>query len=101
MNQPLLKKIYGMILLTGYSLLVSSCSAENKNKDEEVLRYMKEVEWPKAYREQDTVLLDRILANEFKMIGSDGSRSFKKEQLAYIKTHKPSYQSFKFNIDRL
>lgn len=69
--------------------------------DEKVLRYLKEVEWPKAYREQDTVLLDRILADEFKMIGSDGEWSSKKEELAYIRKNKPSYKSFKFNIKRL
>lgn len=69
--------------------------------DEKVLRYLKEVEWPKAYREQDTVLLDRILADEFKMIGSDGEWSSNKEELAYIRKNKPSYKSFKFNIKRL
>ena len=90
-----------LFILAGLSVLFQSCKEEKKTNDEEVLRYLKEVEWPKAYREQDTVLLGRILADEFKMIGSDGSRSSKKEELAYIKTHKPSYQSFKFNIDRL
>lgn len=62
---------------------------------------MKEVEWPKAYREQDTVLLDRILADEFKMIGSDGEYSNKKDQMDYIREHKPSYDSFRFEIRRL
>lgn len=74
---------------------------QTKADDEKALRYLKEVEWPKAYREQDTVLLDRILADEFKMIGSDGEWSSKKEELAYIKKNKPSYKSFKFNIKRL
>ncbi len=97
----LLKKMSCLFILAGLSVLFQSCKEEKKTNDEEVLRYLKEVEWPKAYREQDTVLLGRILADEFKMIGSDGSRSSKKEELAYIKTHKPSYQFFKFNIDRL
>jgi hypothetical protein len=74
---------------------------QTKADDEKALRYLKEVEWPKAYREQDTVLLNRILADEFKMIGSDGEWSSKKEELAYIKKNKPSYKSFKFNIKRL
>lgn len=73
----------------------------NNAADEKALRYLKEVEWPKAYREQDTVLLDRILAEEFKMIDSDGGYSTKKEQIDYIKTHKPNYISFKFVIKRL
>lgn len=83
-------------------IIIQSCStSKDTKKDEETLRHLKEVEWPKAYREQDTALLDRILADEFKMIGSDGIRSHKKAELEYIKTHKPSYESFRFNIDRL
>lgn len=69
--------------------------------DEKALRHLKQVEWPKAYREQDTVLLERILADEFQMIGSDGEWSNKKEQLRYISTHKPNYESFTFEINRL
>jgi hypothetical protein len=45
--------------------------------------------------------LENILADEFKMIGSDGEYSTKKEQIQYIKTHKPNYISFKFEIKRL
>jgi hypothetical protein len=88
--------------IAGLITFIQSCSTEkDTQKDEEVLRHLKEVEWPKAYREQDTALLDRILADEFKMIRSDGVRSTKKKELEYIKTHKPSYESFRFNIDRL
>lgn len=90
-----------MFIAVSVLLLLSCKSGDDTAQDEKTLRHLKEVEWPKAYREQDTALLDRILADEFKMIGSDGIRSSKKEELAYIKTHKPSYESFKFNIDRL
>lgn len=69
--------------------------------DLEQLRYLKEVEWPKAYRTQDTVLLDRILADEFQMIDAQGNWYTKKDELAYIKTHKPNYESFRFEIKRL
>ena len=69
--------------------------------DERVLRQIKEVEWPKAYQEQDTVLLNSILADEFKMINSDGEYSTKQDQLNYIKTHKSDNISFKFEIKRL
>ena len=71
------------------------------SSDLDALRYLKEVEWPQAYREQDTVLLDRILAEEFQMIDAGGHWSSKKEELAYIKAHKPSYESFRFEIRRL
>jgi hypothetical protein len=86
---------FSILLPTWYSF------GQTQTEDEKALRYLKEVEWPKAYREQDTVLLDRILADEFKMIGSDGGWSSKKEELAYIRKNKPSYKSFTFNIRRL
>lgn len=69
--------------------------------DKETLRYLKEVEWPKSYREQDQKLLDRILADEYQRIDADGAVSTKAEEMAYIKTNKPSYESFRFEIKRL
>ena len=41
------------------------------------------------------------MADEFKMIGSGGEYSTKREQIQYIKTHKPNYIFFKFEIKRL
>lgn len=87
-----------------FILIIAACSVysqDRKRADEEALRYLKEVEWPKAYREQDAALLSRILADEFQRIGSDGEYSTKKDEMEYIKTNKPSYISFKFNIKRL
>jgi len=72
-----------------------------QKSDEETLRYLKEVEWAKAYREQDTKLLDRILADEFQMIDNEGNWSNKKEEMEYIKNNKPTYTSFRFEIKRL
>lgn len=84
-----------------YTVVDNYNRQKNKESDEAVLRQLKTVEWPKAYREQDTVLLDRILADEFKMIDSDGEASTKRDQLAYIKHNKPGYISFSFTIERL
>ena len=89
------------ILCTVLAFTISQYHSHAQSSDEQILRHIKEVEWPKAYREQDTALLDKILADEFKMIGSDGEYSTKKEQIQYIKTHKPNYISFKFEIKRL
>src|SRR4030095_15136472 len=89
------------ILCISLLLSITQNNSYGQSSDEETLRHIKEVEWPKAYREQDTVLLDKILAEEFKMISSDGEYSTKKEQIQYIKTHKPHYTSFKFEIKRL
>jgi hypothetical protein len=93
--------VFTIILFLITSLQGFSQNDSVHSSDETTLRYLKEVEWPKAYREQDTLLLNRILAEEFKMIGSDGEYSTKKEQLQYIKTHKPDYISFRFVIKRL
>jgi ketosteroid isomerase-like protein len=84
-------------------LLVTSvqCLAQDLLTDKQKLRYLKEVEWPKAYREQDTVLLDRILAKEFQLIDASGEVTNKKDELAYIRKHKPGYSSFVFTIERL
>jgi len=69
--------------------------------DREKLTTLKEVLWPKAYREQDTILLDQILADEFQLIDADGNWSDKKFELDYIRKNKPSYDSFRFEIKRL
>ena len=74
---------------------------QNTADDIEILTFLKEVEWPKAYRNQDTVLLDRILADEFQMIDASGNWSTKRNELDYIKANKPSYDSFRFEIKRL
>ena len=86
-----------------FCLLLSfiGLNAKAQADDEATIRRIKEVDWPRAYREQDTILLDKILADEFKTIGSGGEYSCKAEQIQYIKTHKPHYISFKFEIKRL
>lgn len=85
--------------------LLISCltitTALAQSPDEQALRNLKEVLWPKAYREQDTLLLDRILADEFQMIDAEGNWSTKSGELAYIKVNKPSYESFRYEIKRL
>jgi hypothetical protein len=69
-------------------------------EQKEQLRYLKEVEWPKAYRENDTVLLDHILADEFQFIQADGFYSNKKIEMDYIKNNEYTYDSFHFEIKR-
>ena len=75
---------------------ISSVSAQ----DLEALRYLKEVEWPKAYREQDTILLDRILGEDFQMIDAAGNWSDKAGELAWIKENASAPDSFYYNIKR-
>ena len=70
-------------------------------KEKEILRYLKEVEWPQAYREQDTVLLDRILGDDFQMVNNDGEWSNKKLQMERIKATAMDHDSFRYEIKRL
>lgn len=84
--------------------LIALCAfAEPTPGDADVarLKEIKQVLWPKAYREQNTGLLGQILADEFQMIDAEGKRSTKKEEIEYIRTHRPSYDSFRFVISRL
>jgi ketosteroid isomerase-like protein len=69
--------------------------------DERVLREFKQVLWPKAYREQDVALLDRILADNFRLIDDQGRWSSKAEELQWVAANKPGYDSLSFAIERL
>lgn len=71
------------------------------NEDEKILRNLKEVQWPKAYREQDTLLLDRILGNDFQMIDAGGTWSNKVKELEWIKENAMENDSFFYEIKRL
>lgn len=97
-----------LALLLALSIVPASLPCQQKGTpvsaretDLAELRHIKTVLWPKAYREQDTLLLDRILHDQFQMIDDSGSISTKAEEIAYIRTNKPSYQSFQFEIERL
>ena len=91
-------------LVCAFVLLLSGGgvnAAADSGADSARLRELKEVLWPKAYREQDVGLLSQILADEFESIDAAGTRSTKSEELDYIKKNKPSYDSFRFEIRRL
>lgn len=69
--------------------------------DERALRHLKEVEWPRAYFEQDTKALDHILADEFQMVDGEGAWTTKADELAWIAANPPAYRSLTFQIRRL
>lgn len=90
------------------SLIVLACNNNTAEKtssvtedDKQKLTYLKEVEWPKAYREQDTVLLDRILNDDFEMVRADGEWSNKAKELEWIKNNAFANDSFYYEIKRL
>jgi len=90
-----------LILLSAIALLAIPVSADKPLDDEALLREIKEVLWPKAYFEQDTALLDRILADEFKMIDGAGTWSTKTDEIEWVSNNKPTYDSLVFEIHRL
>jgi hypothetical protein len=92
-----------LTLLTIATLIVGaeSSRAAEPSGDEAALRELKEVLWPKAYFEQDTELLDRILADDFQMIDGEGNWSTKAEEIKWVATNKPAYDSLVFEIKRL
>ncbi len=90
----------GLFLIACISEHPETTVVEYSKEEKERLRYLKKVEWPKAYREQDTVLLDRILANEFQFIQADGFYSNKEIEIEWIKNNEYSYDSFYFEIKR-
>lgn len=69
--------------------------------DEAALREIKEVLWPRAYAEQDVALLDSLLADEFQMVDAEGNWSSKADELEWIRSNPPSYDSLVFHIKRL
>ena len=75
--------------------------AAEPRSDEAQLRELKLTLWPKAYREQDTALLDRILDASFQMTDGTGTVSTKAEELAWVRGNRPGYDDFRFDIERL
>lgn len=69
--------------------------------DYEVLRHIKTVLWPQAYRTQDTELLDRLLHDSFEMIDADGNRSTKEGELEYIANNQWDPGKFEYQVERL
>lgn len=78
-----------------------AAAQEGRADDAAALRHLKQVLWPQAYRTQDTALLDRILADEFRSIDADGGWTSKQKALDYIRANRPSYDSLTFEITRL
>ncbi len=93
-----------------FLLVLGSCCKKNQDclpqstvtsQDREILRNLKEVQWPKAYREQDTLLLDRILGEDFQMVDASGEWSNKTKELEWIKENAMENDSFFYEIKRL
>ena len=88
-------------------ILIIGCKERNQvstnlitEEDKKTLKYLKETEWPKAYAEHDTLLLDGILGDDFKMIDQLGNWYSKKDELEWIKKNATNNDSFHYEIKR-
>jgi hypothetical protein len=96
-----MKSLFPILFLMVMLMSCNSNTTTSSADDREKLTHLKEVLWPRAYREQDATLLETILADEFQMIDDAGEWSNKKLELDYIRKNKPAYDSFRFEITRL
>lgn len=83
------------------AVLCISAPAVALADDYEVLREIKTVLWPHAYRTQDVELLDRLLHDSFEMIDDEGNRSTKQKELEYISNNQWNPGSYEYRIERL
>lgn len=81
--------------------IVLTSPAAAAGEDESTLRKLKTVLWQQAYREQDTALLDQILHDSFQMIDSEGGRSDKARELAWVADNAWNPGEFEYRIERL
>ncbi|MEM7367869.1 MAG: nuclear transport factor 2 family protein [Bacteroidota bacterium] len=79
----------------------SSSPFQASKSDIRFLHTLKEYEWPKAYREQDTLLLDRILGEDFQLVDANGLWTTKQDEISWIKSHAITPDSFYYEIKRL
>ncbi|MEM9648106.1 MAG: nuclear transport factor 2 family protein [Bacteroidota bacterium] len=103
MKRPISIFIVFISILSSCEKRISVPSPEPviSSEDSKILRNLKEVQWPKAYREQDTILLDKILGEDFQMIDAGGTWSNKAKELEYIKANTMQHDSFYYDIKRL
>ena len=99
MRSPL--PLLASILVLAAVPAAAQTAAAGRARDSAALVTLKERDWPRAYRTQDAALLDRILADEFQVIRDDGERSTKRDELEYVRTTPPAYDSLVFRIERL
>lgn len=96
-----MRNVVALFTAIAIAMIHAPAQAGGSAADEAAVRELKEVSWPKAYFEQDTKLLDRILAPEFQMVDGDGNWSTKAEELDWVGRNKPAYESLVFRIRRL
>lgn len=70
-------------------------------EDEATLRTMKTTDLPKAYDEQDTMLLGQLLHEKYQLVDDQGGTYSKADEMIYVSKYPSSYESFDFQIQKL
>jgi hypothetical protein len=94
------------IVLMALILLQTACGARPERAvapadDVAALRDLKLVLWPRAYREQNTTLLEGLLADDFVVIDGKGTISTKQQELDWVAHNRPGYSTFRYTIERI
>ncbi|MBD0256614.1 MAG: nuclear transport factor 2 family protein [Cytophagales bacterium] len=101
--RPLLLPLFALLVLVALPALDYPGEYRLYPADDEAeLRRLKGHDWPAAYRNRDTLLLGRILADEFVVVDADGQAATKRDELDYLKkSAHVTYESFDYTIERL
>lgn len=89
------------VVLFGCTDKSASLSSQLSDGDYETLENLITVLAPKAYDEQDTASLSRILHEKFQLTDDEGSKFSKADEMEYVAKYGPSYDSFEYEVKRL
>ncbi len=96
-----MSKMKNLYLIT-LSLCILSCTTSPNQivdaNDLEKLTDIQKNQLVKAYLEQDSVLLDKLLHEDYQLIDDNGDRYTKGDELTYVSNYPPSYSSQEFEI---
>ena len=89
-------------------MLVISCNSQKQStpvvisdEDAEDLTNIKIILLPKAYDEQDTVLLDQLLHEKYQLVDDGGLIYSKNDEIKYVSQYGSSYDALSFEIKKM
>lgn len=89
------------ILWALFAVLTTDPAFAQPQSDDAVLRQLKQEIWPRAYRENDVDLLDRILHERFVLIDASGETTPKRKELAMLPEYRWTHDEFAYGVDHL
>jgi hypothetical protein len=84
----------GLLILTAPALLSGQISGKKTSRNVKIERELKKVEedWANAYLKHDAAALERILADEFISVGSNGRSHNKAQDIEELKADSAIYE---------